>query len=41
MLGGHPPVFLGNSWPKEQGSWFVIGWPLAKEGVVNPKLTGC
>ena len=41
MLGVHAAVFLGNSWPKEQGSWFVIGWPLAKEGVVNPKLTGC
>ena len=43
MLGGHAAVFLGNSWPKEQGSWFVIGWPwlrmlwlILNEQVPNP-----
>ena len=41
MLGVHAAVFLGNSWRKEQEAWFVIGWPLAKETVANPKWTGC
>ena len=41
MLGVHAAVFLPNSWPKEQGPWFVIGWPLAKDPVANPKWTGC
>ena len=37
MLGAHAAVFLVDSWPKEQGSWFVIGGPVAKEAVANPK----
>ena len=41
MLGVHAALFLGNSWPKEQGPWFVIGWPLAQDAVANPKWTGC
>ena len=42
MLGVHvAAAFLANSWPKEQVSWFVIEWPLAKDAVANPKWTGC
>ena len=41
MLGLHAAVFLANSLQKKQGSWFVIGWPLAKDAVANPKWTGC
>ena len=37
MLGVHATVFLVDSGPKEQGSGFVIGEPLVKEAVVNPK----
>ena len=40
MLWVHAAVFVGNSWPKQQGSWFVIGWPLAKNAVANLKWTG-
>ena len=41
MLGVHAAVFLANSWAKEQRSWFVIGWPVAKDAVANPNWTGC
>ena len=41
MLGVHAAVFLGNSLLKKQESWFVLGWPLAKDAVGNPKWTGC
>ena len=41
MLGVHAAVFLANSLQKQQGSWFVLGWPLAKDAVANPEWTGC
>ena len=41
MLGVHAAVFLANSLQKQQGSWFVLGWPLPKDAVANPKWTGC
>ena len=41
MLGVHAAVFLGNNLLKKQGSWFFLGWPLAKDAVGNPKWTGC
>ena len=41
MLGVHAAVFLANSLQKQQGSWFVLGWPLPQDAVANPKWTGC
>ena len=40
MLGLHAAVFLAKSLQKKQGSWFVLGWPLA-QGAKWTKWTGC